>query len=134
MGLNNPGQPQDDPAAAESVSVPALVSHYVARLQTWVRVTPETSLTGNRAEVRLRFGEKVLVAVFGCRKKTWSLCRVEIRCGEQVAAFTRSELAKAVATLLGEEPIAPAPQAAKANPRPRTDMTLRERRITVIRT
>jgi hypothetical protein len=132
MGLSKPCQPQDDPVTDESTSVPALVSHYVARLQTWLQMTPETSLNGNRAEVRLRFSDRVFVAVFGCRKKTWSLRSIEIRRGKQAAAFTRSELAKAVATLLGEEPMAPAPQAAKADPRPRTDMTLRERRATVI--
>jgi hypothetical protein len=76
----------------------------------------------------------VFVAVFACRKKTWSLRSIEIRRGQQCATFTRSELAKAIATLLGEQPMAPAPQAAKADPRPRTDMTLRERRVTVIRT
>jgi hypothetical protein len=134
MGLNKPCQPQDDPVTGESASIPARVSHYVARLQTWVRVTPETSVTGNRAEVRLRFDGRLFVAVFGCRKKTWSLHSIEVRRGKQAATFTRSELAKAVATLLGEEPMAPAAQAAKADPRPRTDMTLRERRITVIRT
>lgn len=120
--------------SGESASVPALVSHYAAFLQTWIRVTPETTLNGNQAEVRLLFGDKVFVAVFGCRKKTWSLRRVEIRSGQQAATFTRSELTKAIATLLGEEPMAPPPQAAKADPRPRTDMTLRERHITVIRT
>jgi hypothetical protein len=59
---------------------------------------------------------------------------IEIRRGEQAATFTRSEVAKAIATLLGEQPMAPVPQMAKADSRPRTDMTLRERRATVIRT
>lgn len=118
----------------ESASIPALVAHYAAFLQTWVQVTPETSLNGNLAEVRLRFSDRVFVAVFGCRKKTWSLRSIEIRRGKQAATFTRRELAKAIATLLGEQPMAPAPRSAKADPRPRTDMTLRERRVAVIRT
>jgi hypothetical protein len=134
MGLNKPDQPPDDPVTDESTPVPARVAHYVALLQTWVQVTPETSVNGNRAEVRLRFDGRVFVALFGCRKKTWSLHSIEVRRGKQAATFTRSELAKAVATLLGEQPMAPAAQATKADPRPRTDMTLRERSVTVIRT
>ncbi len=62
---------------------------------------------GNRAEVRLGVGAKVLVAVFGCCKQNWSLRGVEVRRGEQATTFTRGELAKAVAALLGHEPLHP---------------------------
>jgi hypothetical protein len=125
QGISVPGEP---------VPIPAMIRHYAAYLQTWVRVTPETSVSGNQAEVRLRFGRKVFVLAFACRKKSWSLRRIEIRHGEQTATFTRGELDKAIATLVGQEPMAPAPQAPRASPRPQTDSTLRERRITVIRT
>ena len=118
----------------DSARVPAMIGHYAAFFRTWVRVTPEISVTGNQAELLLRFGSKMLVAIFGCRKKTWSLRHVEIRRGEQSATFTRGELATAMAILLGHEPMAPTPQAVKASSRPRTDAMLRERRTTVIRT
>ncbi len=116
-----------------SAPVPAMVCHYAAYMRAWLQVTPETSVTGNRAELRLNFGKKMFVAVFGCRKKNWSLRHVEIRRGEQIATFTPGELAKATAALLGYEPLAPTPQAINATSGPRTDATLRERRTTVIR-
>jgi hypothetical protein len=113
--------------------VPAMVCHYAAYLRARAHVMPEVSVDGNRAELSLGVGEKVLVAVFGCRKKNWSLRSVEIRRGEQTTTFTRGELAKAVAALLGHEPHAPAPLAIDGASGPRTDATLRERRTTVIR-
>ena len=76
---------------------------------------------------------KVFVAVFGCRKRNWSLRSIEVRRGEQTATFTRGELAKAIAALLGHELLAPTLQAINATSGPRTDATLRERRTTVIR-
>jgi hypothetical protein len=110
-----------------------MVCHYAAYMRAWLHVTPEISLNGNQAELRLNFGKKMLVAAFGCRKKTWSLRHVEIRCGKQTATFTRNELAQAMAALLGHEPLAPTPQAINTTSGPRTDTTLRERRTTVIR-
>jgi hypothetical protein len=110
-----------------------MVCHFAAYLSAWLHVTPETSVNGNQAELRLRFGNKTFAAIFGCRKKTWSLRHIEIRRGEQTATFTRGELVKAMATLLGQEPMAPGAQAVKANAGPRTDTTLRERRTVVIR-
>lgn len=117
----------------DSARVPAMVCHYAAYLRAWLHVTPEISMNGSQAELRLNFGKKMFVAVFGCRKKNWSLRHIEIRRGEHTATFTRSELAKAMATLLGHEPLAPTPQAINATCGPRTDATLRERRTTVIR-
>jgi hypothetical protein len=75
---------------------------------------------GNRAELRLNFGNKMFVAAFGCRKKDWSLRDIEVRRGERTATFTRGELAKAMAALLGHEPLAPAPQAISATSGPVT--------------
>jgi hypothetical protein len=118
----------------DSARVPAMVCHYAAYLRAWLHVTPEIWVEGSQAELRLNFGNKLFVAVFGSRKKKWSLRHVEIRRGEQTATFSRSDLAKAMATLLGQEPMAPTPQAIKASSRARTDTTLRERRTTVIRT
>jgi len=111
-----------------------LVCHHAAYLRAWLHVTPETSVDGNQAELRLHFGTKTFAAIFGCRKKTWTLRSIEVRRGEQTATFTRGELVKAMATLLGQEPMAPAPQAIKASSRPQTNATLRERRTRVIRT
>ena len=80
----------------DSTRIPAIICHYAAFFRTWAHATPEISVSGNRAEVCLGVGAKVLVAVFGCRKKNWSL-----RSG------TRGELAKAMASLLGDELRAP---------------------------
>src|SRR5215472_962026 len=78
-------------------------------MRAWLHVTPQTSVHGNRAELRLNFGTKMFVAVFGCRKKAWPLRHIEIRRGEQTATFTPGELATAMAALLGHEPLAPTP-------------------------
>jgi hypothetical protein len=118
----------------DSARVPAVIGHYAAFFRTWARVTPEIDVTGNHAELLLRFGSKMLVAIFGCRKTNWSLRGIKIRSGGQTLSFTRAELATAMAAFLGHEPMAPTPQAVKASSRPRTDGTLRERRTTVIRT
>ena len=117
----------------DSAAIPAMVCHYAAYLRAWLQATPETIVHGNRAELRLNFGNKMLVAVLGCRQKNWSLRHIEIRRGERTATFTCGELAKAMAALLGHEPLAPTPQAISVTSGPRTDTTLRERRATVIR-
>jgi protein involved in polysaccharide export with SLBB domain len=44
-----------------------MVCHYAAYLRARAHVTPEVSVDGNRAEVCLGVGDKVLVTVFGCR-------------------------------------------------------------------
>jgi hypothetical protein len=101
---------------------------------------PETSVHGNQAELRLSLGSKIFVVIFGCRKKKWSLRRIEVRRGEETATFDHGELANAIAALVGHEPLAPAPcarpapWAVKVTSGPRTDAVLRERRTTVIRT
>ena len=118
----------DKPAA-----IPAMVCHYAAYVRARVHETPETWVSGNQAELRVRLGRKMLVAIFGCRKKKWSLRRIEIRRGQQTAAFPRGDLARAIATLLGHEPLIPAPPPVSGTSGPRTDAMLRERRPTVIR-
>jgi hypothetical protein len=50
-----------------------MIGHYAAFFRTWVRVTPEINMTGNQAELLLRFGSKMFVAIFGCRKTNWPL-------------------------------------------------------------
>jgi hypothetical protein len=65
-------------------------------------------------------------------QKNWSLHSVEIRSSEHTTTFTRGDLTKAMAALLGHEPQAPAPLAINGASEPRTDATLRERRTTVI--
>ena len=113
--------------------VPSMICHYAAYLRARAHVTPEVSVDGNRAEVRLGVGAKVIVAIFGYRKQNWSLRSVEVRRGEQATTFTRGELAKAVTALLGHEPQAPAPLAISGASGPRAGAGLRERRTTVIR-
>lgn len=115
-------------------TMPAMVRHYATYLQARTHITPGTSLNGTtEAEIRISAGEKMLVLVFGCRKKKWFLRDIEIRHGQQTSSFTRGELAKAIAALLGHEPSIPAKQAINGASGPRTDAALRERRNTVIR-
>jgi len=118
----------DDPAA-----IPAILCHYAAYVRARVHVTPETSVNGNQAELHVRLGRKMLVVIFGCRKKKWPLRRIEIRRGQQTATFPRGDLARAIATLLAHEPLIPAPPPVSAASGPRTDATLRERRTTILR-
>jgi len=110
-----------------------MVCHYAAHLRARAHITPEVSVDGNRAEVRLGVGDKVLVAIFGSRKKNWSLRSIEVRRGDQITRFTRGELAEAVAALLLCEPQAPGPLPVSGAWWPQADATLRERRTTVIR-
>src|SRR5260370_35249838 len=100
-----------------------MICHYAAFLRTWAHATPETTVNGRQAEPRLSFGNKMFVALFGCRKRNWSLRDIEVRRGGQTATFTRGELAKAVAALLGHEPLPPTPQAITAASGPRTAPT-----------
>ena len=50
--------------------VPAIVRHYAAYLHARAYITPRISIDANRAELSLDISDKVLVAVFGCRKRT----------------------------------------------------------------
>jgi hypothetical protein len=75
----------------------------------------------------------VLAVVFGRRKKKWLLRTIEIRHHHQTTSFTRGELAKAIAALLGQEPPIPAKQAINGASGLRTDAVLREHARTVIR-
>ena len=84
--------------------VPAMISHCAAYLQVRAHATPEISVDGNRAEIHLGPGDGVLVAVFGCRKRNWSLRSIEVRRGEQITTFTRGELAEAVAASRRDPP------------------------------
>jgi len=113
------------PESPSPAHVPAVIGNYAAYLRARAHVTPEISVDGNRAELRLDAGEKVLVAVFGYRKRNWSLRSVEVWSGEQTAAFTRGELVKAMTALLGHPPQASAPQATNGASGPRTDSALR---------
>jgi hypothetical protein len=98
-----------------------MVRHYAAYMRAWLQVTPETSVTGNRAELRLNFGKKMFVAVFGCRKGNWSLCHVEVRRGEQTATFTRASWRRRWPPYSGTS---------RWHPRPRRSMPPRGRGLT----
>jgi len=79
--------------------VPAMVSHCAAYLQARAHATPEISVDRNRAEIHLGSGEGVLVAVFGCRKRNWSLRSIEVRPRRADHDVHRGEMAEAVAAL-----------------------------------
>jgi hypothetical protein len=75
----------------DSAPLPAIICHYAAILRSWAYAAPETSVHGNRAELQLSLGSKIFAAIFGCRKKNWSLRRIEVRRGEETATFARGE-------------------------------------------
>jgi hypothetical protein len=122
---------RDDNAAP---TTPSMLSHYAAYMRARARATPDIRMNGNQAEIRLDLGDTRLVAIFGCRKGKWFLRSIQIRRGRKTATFNRGELTRAIATLLGQQPMRPTSQAAGATSGPRTNTRLRERRTVVIRT
>lgn len=116
-----------------SPPLPAIVRHYAAYLRAKAHITPEASVSGGKADVAISIGEKTLVLIFVLRKKKWSLRKVEVRHGHQTDSFTRDELAKAVAALLGSQALTSSKPVIGGTSGPRTDARLREKRNTVIR-
>ncbi len=78
-------------------------------------------------------GDRNLTLKFVRRKQKWLLWRIEVRRGEETTSFTQGELARAIAALLGNEPLTHTQSAVTGASGPRTDATLREWRNTVIR-
>lgn len=96
-------------------------------------ITPETSVSGGKADVRISTGEKTLVLVFVFRKNKWCPRNVEVRHGQQTDSFTRDELAKALAVLLGPQSPPSSKPVIDGASGPRTDAQLSEKRNIVIR-
>jgi hypothetical protein len=69
----------------DAAAIPAMACHYAAILRAWSHVAPETSVHSNQAELRLGLGNKMFVAIFGCRTKNWSLHSIEVRRGKHTA-------------------------------------------------
>ncbi len=92
------GQQQAGPGSV--VPVPQVVASYAAYLRTRTRAEPQVSVAGDRAQVGVSVRGKTLVLAFQVRRREWSLDGAELRCGEQVAAFGRHELTRAVTALL----------------------------------
>jgi hypothetical protein len=98
--MNQPPSPHGNSAQG-----PALVRNYAAYLRAKAQVTPETTVSGDRAEVRASVGDSVLVLVFRCSSQDdWSLRRAEVQRGEQTATFACGQVVQASAALLGHEP------------------------------
>src|SRR5215831_3303102 len=66
---SRPLRPKGGPVPDDPPPIPALVCHYASYLATWLQVTPDTRVHGNQAELRLNFGNKMFVAIFGSRKE-----------------------------------------------------------------
>jgi hypothetical protein len=95
--------------SGDSVVVPGVVGRYAAYLCARTHVTPQTAVDGDQAVVRVSIDDAVLVLAFRCSgKNEWSLRSAEVQRGTQTAAFTRGQLARATAVLLGHEPLTPA--------------------------
>lgn len=100
----------------DSSALLSIVCHYAAYLKTRANATPEISMNGNRAEVCLTLGAKTLVALFGGRKKKWSLCSIEVHRGDETDTSGCGELARAVAILLGAHAAVTPPAGGQASP------------------
>ncbi len=87
-------------AAGDAVSVPQVVASYAAYVRTRAQAEPDTSVSGDRAQVSVTRNGRTLVLAFGRRKREWILDSAEVRRGEHAAKFGRHELAKAMAALL----------------------------------
>ncbi len=93
--MNQPAADPVDPAL-----VPQVVASYAAYLHTRTHLPPETTVTGNHAQLNVSVGERTLVLAFHLRSREWALRSAELRCGQKIATFTLGELAEAVAALL----------------------------------
>jgi hypothetical protein len=88
-----------------SPQVPAVVSQYAAYLRAKAQVTPEITVNGDRADVRISIGDSAIVLAFRCPgNKEWALHSAEVQRGTQTATFTRGQLAHATAAFLSHEP------------------------------
>ncbi len=92
----------------KSAPVPTAVGRYAAYLCGKTYITPETTVDGDHADVRVSTGDAALVLVFRCGGTgEWSLRRAEVQCGAHTATFARGQVAKATAVFLGHEPLTP---------------------------
>ena len=87
--------------------VPAVVSQYAAYLQAKAQVTPEITVNGNQADVRISTGDSAIVLEFRCPGKEWTLHSAEVQRGAQTATFSRGQLANATAAFLGHQSLTP---------------------------
>jgi hypothetical protein len=89
---------QAEPGCA--AGVPQVVASYAGYLRARTRAEPQISVAGFHAEVSAAVRDKTLVLAFGRRSGGWSLDSAEIRHGQKTTAFSRRDLAQAVAALL----------------------------------
>jgi hypothetical protein len=87
--------------SGEPVCIPVTIRRYADYLRIRTKATPDTSINGDQAELRLQVGDNVLLLVFGYREKQWSLRSGEINSGdERIATFRCGELAHAASLML----------------------------------
>jgi len=91
-------QPQAGPVDPDLV--PQVIASYAAYLHTRTHLAPETTVTGDHAQLNVSVGDKTLALTFHLRSREWSLRSAELRSSHEIATFTRGELAEAVAALL----------------------------------
>jgi len=68
--MNQPQAGPEDPAL-----VPQVIASYGAYLHTRTHLPPETTLTGDHAQLNISIGDKTLVLAFHLRSREWSLRR-----------------------------------------------------------
>src|SRR5260370_9691347 len=88
-------------------ATPAIAAHYGAYLRSKTKLSPETIMKDGQTILTIGRDERILTLIFLCRKRKWSLHRIEIRRGDDPVSFTKRDLAKDIAAFLGREPCAP---------------------------
>ena len=118
---------------ARPPAVPTIVTHYRAYLQAKTKLIAEVSVGERESTLAISPGDRNLTLVFMRRKQKWCLHSIAVRRDEKTTSFTKGELARAIAALLGHEPAIPTKSAISGASGPRTNAALRERQNTVIR-
>lgn len=91
---------QQQAGPVDRALVPQVVASYAAYLHARTHHAPETTVTGDHAQLGLSIGDKTLVLAFHVRSREWSLHRAELRHGEHTVTFTRGHVLDAVTALL----------------------------------
>lgn len=90
---------QQQAVPVDHAPIPQVVASYATYVQIRTGATPQITVTGEHAELAVSIADKTLTLAFDCRRG-WSLHGTEVRRGEQTTAYSRGQLAEAVAAFL----------------------------------
>jgi len=69
--------------------VPQVIASYAAYLHTRTHLAPETTVTGENAQLIVSVDDKTLMLALDLRSRAWSLRSAELRRDQDIATFTR---------------------------------------------